>query len=364
MKFFAAKGHEMHLISFAEVPEERVKSLASLGITYHGNTGNLHLKKFWLTLSDLRFVRSVLEKYQIDILHSHFLGANVWYGALSGFHPHVVTVMGGDVTGENWRPNRSIQDRILTPYALRNADAITAWSTMLARRVEPFTREGTIVDVVHGGVDLAKFCPSHEPSHLRDKLGIPADARLIFSPRLMRPLYNIDCIAQAAGIVGEKRSDVYFLLALPSVILDNAYYELVQDILKENAATERVRFLPSIDHTEMPDFYRLADVTVSIPSTDGTPMAVLESMACGTPTVIGALPDYNDDYFIPEKTTIMVNVKDPQSIAGGILRLLDNGDLASTIAHAALEGVRATGRHEYQMNKMEAVYKRIALPRD
>ena len=140
MKFFAERGHEMHLISFAEVSNERASELEKNGIKYHGHTGDFHLKKPWFTLRDLGFVRSVLRHQRIDILHSHFLAQNIWYGYLSRFHPHLITVMGGDIIGENWKPDANAQERLLTERALKNADGITAWSAMLAQRVKPFLK--------------------------------------------------------------------------------------------------------------------------------------------------------------------------------------------------------------------------------
>lgn len=360
MKFFAGRGHEMHLISFADVPPERVEEIEKLGINYHGAVGSFHLKKFWLTLKDIRFVRAVLKTERIDILHSHFLGPNSWYAALSGFHPHIITVMGGDVMGENWKPSKNTQERLLTPYALRNADGLTAWSGHLADRVKPFVRMGVEIDIVHGGVELERFSAAPAPTALRQRLEIPEDGRVIFSPRLIRQLYNIDVIAQAAGLVCAQQANIYFVIALPETILDDDYVRHVKDIFADSPANNSVRFVSTIGHGEIAEYFRLADVTVSIPSADGTPMSVLESMACGTPTVIGDLPDYDREYFEHETTTLMVDVKDPRAIADALLRLLKEKETAAAISIEARRRVVATGGYEYQMSKMEKIYERLA----
>ena len=359
MKFFAERGHEMHLISFAELVPDRVEELTKLGVKYHGAIGNFHLKKFWRTLADLRFVKRVLREEKIDLLHSHFLGTNVWFGALSGFHPHVISVMGGDVTGSDWRPTRNLQERLLTPYALRNADLVSTWGPVLAQRIGPYVRKDMTIEVVHGGVDLLTFAPGPKSAALRGRLDIPDDGFVVFSPRLIRRLYNIDTIAHAAGLVREKRADVYFVIALPAQILDTEYVEEIKEIIAKNGARDVVRFVPTIGHQEIADYFRLADVTVSIPDTDGLGLAILESMACGTPTVIGDLPDYDKEYFENEKTTVMTNVKDPQSVADAILRLLDESETATGIATEARRRVIQTGGYEYQMTKMERIYERL-----
>lgn len=359
MRFFVERGHEVHLISFAEVSAERVAELEKIGIKYHGATGSFHFKRFWLTLEDLRFVKRVLREHEIDILHSQFLAENIWYGALSGFHPHVVTAIGGDVVGENWKPSGSLQEKILTPFALKRADAVTAWGPVLAERLRPYVGDGVEIEIMHGGVDLTRFSPGPKQDKLRRGLNIPENGNVVFSPRLIRPLYNIDTIAHAAGLVCERVPDTYFVMAFPAHILDSSYAERVKQIFAGGAAAARVRFVPSIRHEEMADYFRLADVSVSIPDTDGLGLAILESMACGTPTVIGDLPDYDRGYFEHEKTTLMADVKDPRAVAEAIIRLLSDADLAGRITGEARFRVEKTAGYEYQMSRMEKVYERL-----
>lgn len=359
MRFFAGRGHEMHLISFAEVPRERVEELSGFGIKYHGATGNFHLKRFWRTFRDLRFVKRVLREEKIDILHSQFLAQNIWFGALSGFHPHVITAIGGDVVGADWRPSGSRQERLLTPFALKRADLVTAWGPALASRLRPFVRNGLEIEITHGGVDLKMFSPGPKPSELRKRLNIPETGKVVFSPRLIRPLYNIDTIAHAAALACEQMPETYFIMAFPAHILDAGYAERVKAIFENNAAGEKVRFVPTIRHEEMADYFRLADVSVSIPDTDGLGLAILESMACGTPTVIGDLADYDREYFEHEKTTLMANVKDPRTVADAIVRLLSDTELRKRITVEARRRVEETAGYEYQMTKMEKIYKRL-----
>ena len=195
----------------------------------HGSTGLIHIKKLWRTVRDLRFVRSVLKREKIDILHSHYLGANAWYAALSGFHPHIVTIMGGgDVTGPDWKPDRNIQSRFLTPYALRHADHITSWSHLMADVVRPYCRPETPIDVVHGGIHLERFTPGEKPPHLLERYGLTAEDKVVFSPRLMRPLSNIIEIAKAAEMVVRECPSAYFLVAYPATVTDRAYADGVR----------------------------------------------------------------------------------------------------------------------------------------
>lgn len=362
MKFFAERGHEMHLLSFSPMSADNVADFEKINIKCHGSTGNFYLKKFWLALGDLRKLKKILKAEKIDVLHCHFLTANAWYAALSGFHPYIITIMGGgDVVGKDWKPDTSFQAQNLTPLALRRADLITSWSPLMADVVRPYCRPETPIEVIHGGIHLENFTPGAKPSYLLERLGIPFDAKVIFSPRLMRPLSNIDQIAEAFGLLSSKLSNAFLVIACPKHEIDMAYTEKIKQILANNDLLEKTRFVIGIPHNEIADYFRLADVTISIPDTDGTPMTVLESMACGTPAVIGDLPDYDKRYFEDEKTVVMVETDNPQSIAAAVSRLLNENHLTENIIIEAQRRVVESGSYESQMSKMERLYEKLVL---
>jgi len=356
LRYFSERGNETHLVSFTPLNPEHVRIVEEAGARYHGALGNFHLKRFWLTVDKLLSLRRLLRRENIDVLHCHFLSSNAWYAALTGFRPLVITVMGGgDVCGPGWRPN-GIRERLLTPFALRHADLVTSWSRVMADAVRPYCTKGTPIEVIHGGVDLKRFHPGQKQEYLRERLGLPPEAKVVFSPRLMRPLSNITQIATTAGLVREKLPDTYFLFAASAEHRDQAYEAEVRRALREAGAEDNARFVGAIAHDEMADYHRLADVTVSIPSTDGTPLTVLESMACGTPVVVGNLPDYDTYYFAKDETVLMAEPTDARSVAEALTKLLLDPSLAQRLATEAERRVRASGSYESQMSKMNQLY--------
>lgn len=360
MKFFAEKGHEMHLISFAPMSAGDVEDFKQINVECHGDIGLFYLKKIWLTLQNLRRLKKILREEKIEILHCHYMTSNAWYSALSGFHPYIITIMGGgDVVGKDWKPDKNIQEKNLTPLALRKADLITSWSQLMADVARPFCRAETPIEVVHGGIHLENFFPGEKPAYLLEQWNIPRDAKVIFSPRLMRPLSNIDKIAEAFKLVSQEMPDAYLLIACPKHVVDDEYTEKIKRILTDAGLIEKTRFTVGVPHHEIADYFRLADVTVSIPDTDGTPMTVLESMACGTPAVIGDLPDYDKRYFENGETLLMIDIKNPQSIAGAVLKFLNDEKLTKKITAEARRRVVETGSYESQMLKMERLYESL-----
>jgi glycosyltransferase involved in cell wall biosynthesis len=176
----------------------------------------------------------------------------------------------------------------------------------------------------------------------------------------MRPLYNLDQIAMAAQSVCAAVPDTYFIFAVLPEAKDEAYETQVRDIFARGTANDRVRFVGAIPHDEMADYYRLADVTVSIPSSDGTPMSVLESMACGTPVLVSRIPNYDSHYIEDEKTVMMVDPKNPEAVATALTKLLQDGSLGQSLAAEAERRVRLTGSYESQMAKMNELYDKVS----
>ncbi|MDQ3799827.1 MAG: glycosyltransferase family 4 protein [Acidobacteriota bacterium] len=358
MKYFIGRGQEMFLLSYVPLAPQEIAELEEMGVRYRGHTGGFHLKKFWLTLRDLRKLRRVLKQDKIDILHCHFLGAHTWLAALSRFHPYIITIMGGgDVRGRNWQPNANKAEKILTPYALRKADYVTSWSHLMADVARPYC--SAPIEVIHGGVHLDKFFPGDKPQYLLDRWQIPSDAKVIFSPRLMRPLSNIDKIAEAFVEVSRNAPDAYLIIAAPSWESFGDYENKVRDIIDRASLTAKARFVGMIPHHEIADYFRLADVTVAIPDIDGTPMTAMESMACSVPTVIGNQEDYDAEYFENEKTTLMVDVKNSSEIAKAILRLWSDKELSKRIIEEARRRTSESGGYETQMAKMERIYSEL-----
>ncbi|MGH9843906.1 MAG: glycosyltransferase family 4 protein [Blastocatellia bacterium] len=359
ISYFAGRGDEIHFVSYHPVEERHVEAIREAGGIFQGELPPFHLKRFWITRRSLRWLKNTLRDNKIEAVHCHFLGANAWYAFLTGFHPYILTVMGGgDVSGPDWRP-QGLRAGILTPLALRHAELITSWSYQMAKVIKRYCDAKTPVEVIHGGVDLTRFHPGGKPGYLLERWEIPATARVVFSPRLMRPLSNIETIARSSLEVVKVEPETYFLYAAPGALRDSDYERQLREMLKNSVAESNTRFVGAITHEEIADYYRLADVTVSIPDTDGTPMSVLESMACGTPVVVGDIPDYDPDYFEPGVTVITANQKEPSSVAAAVLKLLRETDQVEPLVEEARRRVVANGSYEAQMSRMEQLYQSL-----
>jgi glycosyltransferase involved in cell wall biosynthesis len=105
----------------------------------------------------------------------------------------------------------------------------------------------------------------------------------------------------------------------------------------------------------MPLFYNLADVVVSVPSSDGFPVTVLEASACSRPLVVSELP-YCKDWFVPRENGLIVPKRDARALAEAIGELFADDELRRRIGAASRQLVAARADYEKCMDKLESLY--------
>lgn len=96
---------------------------------------------------------------------------------------------------------------------------------------------------------------------------------------------------------------------------------------------QRVRFAGFVSDALLADLYREASMLVFPTLAEGFGLPIVEAMACGTPVVVSDLPVHRE---IAGEAGERVDPRDPDSIAAGIARLLDDPQLAERRRSAGL----------------------------
>ncbi|MFI5259769.1 MAG: glycosyltransferase [Candidatus Limnocylindrales bacterium] len=305
-------------------------------------------------VAERRSLREVVARLGPDVVHAHYLTEYGWHAWMSGFHPYGITVWGSDVTISLRKSRRTA---LYGRVSLRSADLVTGDSASL---VEDVIRAGARRDRTHlvqFGVDTRRFAPGPDPEQLRARLGL-AGRRVLFSPRLIRPLYRHGTAVEAlAGL-----SDDYVLL-MGRYQVDETELAAVLARAESLGVAARVVVVPSIDHAEMPDFYRLAAAVLTIPNTDATPVTLLEALACERPVVATDLPsvrewlgDLDPDSLVP--------VDDVRATAAAIARIAARSP--SEQAEIGKRGrviVQGRASQDANMAAVEAIYRDLAARR-
>lgn len=239
------------------------------------------IRRLWL-----RVMLSILAP---DIVHIQYAGfllvvRPIWLG------PLVVTVWGSDIYKAEAELTTAECAR-LAEY-LRGADCITCDSEDLASSIAAFCGPGhPEVAIVQWGVDTQQFTPAATPSRFAQELGL-ADKSVFLSPRSFTPLYRLTDIIAAFARVAAELPQAHLLMkrynAVPS------YAEEVERLINVLNLGDRVTIIDRIDYEDMVEYYRTGSTMVSVPESDGTPMSLLEGMACGCYPIVSDLPSLRE----------------------------------------------------------------------
>jgi len=146
------------------------------------------------------------------------------------------------------------------------------------------------IRIVPGGVDLARFAPTHAREEARRELALPADRQIVVSVRRLELTKGIDRLIEAVAIVREEHPDVLFVVAGTGSLAAP-----LATLVRERGLERNVTFAGKIDDSHLALLYRAADLTV-VPSQawEGFGLVCIESLASGTPvlvTPVGGLPE-------------------------------------------------------------------------
>lgn len=343
-KIFAEFGHRVTLISPFD---HRVDGIEAIICKRRGKS-----RLGWLW-SIFKAVRSV----KADIYHAHY-GAELttWVAWLVGKKPFVVTVMGGDVLFGEQGTNGPV-GCWLTKKAVLAADLLTVKSEKLGQIVAGWgVVDHRIMDVIWG-IDgrLFKLDPEGAIKR-RAEWGLSCDDEILFSPRMLKSLYNQLLMVEALAIVLQENPKVK--LVLSTYQQDEAYRKLVEQKAAELQVERKVIFVDALSPEMMAASYSAANLVLSLPLSDGTPQSVMESQACGTPVILVDL-DHLKPMFSHRQNCWMVDGS-VQSVANGIMTLLSDKSLAASLSQGGLDLIREKADFLSQAKAVEGRLMQLA----
>ncbi len=299
-----------------------------------------------MTYSLLRLMREI----QPDILHAHWLIPQGTIAVLIKFFrkiPVITTVHGGDV----FALRGTLLGKIKR-FALRRSDA---W-TSNTRASSDAVGDGASVprpQIIPMGVDIERFASGNR-NRLREGLG-PDENVVLFVGRLVEKK-GVDDLIQAFSLLPTSMQAKTRLWIVGSGEQETA--------LRAQGAhlgiSEKITLWGKISNNELPDFYAAADLFVG-PSvmatsgdTEGQGVVFLEAFAarlCVLATRIGGISEVVES----GQTGLLVEPRNPEMLANGIAKLLNNTNLRARLASNAFEKVVA----EYDWNNIAGSFEEI-----
>ena len=296
----------------------------------------------------VRFLRRIIEERRPDVVYATEAKGHV-YAGLAARLARVPAVWRQPGRPSGWLPI----DRVAS---LMPAHCVIVASQFVADEQRTLSRRRH-VEIVTPGIVLDRFATG-DGAEARRSAGIAADAPLVTIVGRLQRWKGQDVFLRAAARVAAAHPEARF-----AVVGDDEeglerpdYAGELRRLARELGIEDRVVFT---GHADPAMWYDASDVLVSASDHEPFGLAIIEAMAMGRPVVAiaqGGPAEVIDD----GRTGVLVARRDPEELAAGICRLLEDADLRAGLGSAARSDAQQRFGHERMAREIIAVLSRAA----
>ncbi len=208
------------------------------------------------------------------------------------------------------------------------------------------------VAVVYNSVDLKRFFPPRggERQAGRRRFGLPLEAPVVLGVGRLHPQKNFPGFLAVAQALHRRLPQVHFAIAG-----DGPERQALLTQIRRLGLADRVHLLGFV--SPMRPLYVASDVLFLPSFYEGTPLTVLEAMACGLPVVAAAV-DGTAEVITDGREGFLAGPQEHQVFVARLAAVLEDSGLARRLAAAALDLVQRRFAAEVITAQVEALYSR------
>jgi glycosyltransferase involved in cell wall biosynthesis len=183
-----------------------------------------------------------------------------------------VVILQGTTTAGMIRGTYPRARELLEQY--RKADLIIVPARHMAQLLEPHGLSG--VKVIPNSVDLRSFTPGPKPESLLRELVIPDGDVVVAHISNLKPVKRpLDVVESADRALAHNPRLTYLIVG------DGVCREAMEDVCARKGIRERFRFTGWVQHRQIPEYLKTADVVVMPSEFEAQALAYIETQACG-----------------------------------------------------------------------------------
>ena len=293
----------------------------------------------------VRALSKLIAEEEFDILHTHLIQSDILGSLASRFHPNfrLVSSALGNLYKSTTGSWKKLAYRFAYSAFCKRIDRVAA--------VSHDTRTDLIQEF---GVHPRNICVIHNglgDEFLEDAKDVPPpdfSRRVIGTVGALIPEKGVTDLIRAAYLISAKLPEIQFV-----IVGDGPERDALEQQVKQIGLSDHVKFtgwMPS----EL-DTMSTIDIFVMPSHEEGLPYVVLEAMACRRPIVasgVGGVPEAITD----GESGLLFKPGDSDAIADGVLRLLNNPDLAHRLGNQARSRVESEFCARNKVTEVEQMY--------
>ncbi|MER3479063.1 MAG: glycosyl transferase family 1 [Meiothermus sp.] len=338
-----ARGWDVRVVSMLP-PQAYVEELESAGIP----VDSLGMRRGVPDPRAIFRLAGILRRERPLVLHSHMVHANL----LARLARPLVRVPVLVCTAHN-----IIEGGRHRELAYRLTDPLCDITTQVSRAgLERYVKVGAVpahkIRFVPNGVDTDRFQPDQDArNRLRKELGLGTEFAWLAVGRF-EEAKDYPNMLRAFARVQKARPDARLLIAGQGPSRAEA-----EELVAKLGLTEVVRFLGV--RKDIPELLNAADAYVMSSAWEGMPMVLLEASASGLP-VVATHVGGNAEVVLDGQSGFLVPPKDPEALAGAMLRLMSlSPEAREAMGRAGRAHVEANYALDRVVDRWEALYKEL-----
>lgn len=296
---------------------------------------------------NIPFLYFKLKDLKPDLVHSFYAFGHSFLARMTGFKPHIVSVLGSDIyddTEKNFLFKWIIRKNVLS------ADVICSTSNVMAEKIKDVIEKDREIKITPFGVDIEKFV---KITDLKDH-----DFELtIGTVKKLEDKYGIDILIKSFALFVRRFPN---LKARLIIVGDGSKEEDLIKLSKRLNIYEKCEFAGSVKHKEVPKWLNKFDIFMALSRLDSESfgVSVIEAMSCEIPVIVsnvGGLKEVTKN----DETGLIVPNEDSFEASKKIEFLFKNPDKAKELGKNARSEVIIKYSWKKSVEIMNNIYKSI-----
>lgn len=334
--YFQDRGYEVKVATFSNhFSEEHAKEIDTVKLSKR-------LPGKFSYLTAIYSLNKLIDEFQPDILHAHYLSSYGFISSFNNFHPNIVSVWGSDIY--QFPKSNSLNERMVKK-ALKHADYICSTSADMAKEINKYINKDVVITPF--GVDINIFKPLEGKSFSENKPYTVGIAKGLID------LYGFPQLFKAFAKLKDNGSNVRLL-----IVGDGPKKDEYKNQIENLGISDVAEFVGRVKNEDVPYYLHQMDVFVLPSEQESFGVAALEAQACGIPVVVnrvGGLPEV----VLHDKTGIVLENNQPDSIYEALEFLRQNPEKRIKMGHDAVGFVQQHFSWNHCGELMEQLYQKL-----
>ncbi len=342
-------GVEVALFSFNRAQYDWYSQVKNLHIVYQpeANSDSISVFQKLGYLLHLSRLKKAIDLFRPDIIHAHYASSYGLLGALSNFHPFLISVWGSDVYNF---PEKSFLHKSLLKYNLGKANRILSTSEIMRVRIQQFTNKK--IEVTPFGVDIERFSPKPKTNLLFKESDI-----VIGQVKALEPKYGTEILLRSFALAVKQAPHLPLKLFLVGT---GSLLNHLKNLANKMGIAEHVVFQGSVPHDLVPEYHNMIDIFVSVSIDDSESFGVSAVEACScAKAVIVARTGGLKEVIVENETGLIVEKNNVEQTTKAIIKFAENVELRTAFGNRAREHVLKFYSWNENLLLMKSIYHEV-----